>query len=47
VHPQNLAKVAHRWESMNSARGFVWSLEEEGKGLTLKTKTLVFIMVGF
>jgi hypothetical protein len=33
MHPQNLAKVAHYQESMNLARGFLWSLEEESEGL--------------
>jgi hypothetical protein len=47
VHPRNLAKVAHHLESMNSARGFFWSLEEEGKCLAFRTKTLIFIIMGF
>jgi hypothetical protein len=47
VHLQNLAKVAHCRELMNSAWGFLWSLEEESKCLTFKIKALVFIMVGF
>jgi hypothetical protein len=41
VHLQNLAKLAHRQESMNSARSFLWSLEEEGKHLAFKTKAHV------
>jgi len=41
VHPQNLAKVVHHQESMNSTRGFLWSLDEEGNCLAFKTKALV------
>ncbi len=37
----NLAKVVHCGQSMNSVGGFLWSLEEEGKRLALRTKTFV------
>jgi hypothetical protein len=41
MHPQNFAKVVRCWELMNSVGGFLWSLKEEGKDLTLRTKAII------